>query len=653
MTHQHDGPLWLPSADAVERANITRFTRWVAQTHDVTMSDYAALHRWSIDSPEVFWQSVWDFCGVVAERQGATVTANYPSMPGSEWFPDVRLNFAQNLLRRRDDAPAIIFGSESGLEQTWSYAQLYAEVNAVAKALRGVGVGRDDVVVGWLPNIPQTIAASLGAASLGAIWASCSTDFGVEAVVDRFSQLSPKILFAVDGYQYAGKHHDCLSRLVEIQARMPSIEHTVLIPYLDSMQPRATLASTSRYGDWIGQHPTSELMFESLPFNHPLYVLFSSGTTGKPKGIIHGAGGTLLQHLKEHQLHTDIRPGDRVFYYTTCGWMMWNWLVSALASGATVMLYDGSPVYPHPDVLFDFVTEHRASVFGVSAKYIDSIRQHGIRPVDSHDLSALRTILSTGSPLAPDGFDYVYDAVKPTVCLSSISGGTDIISCFALGNPTLPVYCGELQCKGLGMDVAVYDEQGQSIEGVPGELVCRKPFPSMPLGFWNDPTQSRYRAAYFDRFNGIWHHGDYAELTANQGLRIYGRSDATLNPGGVRIGTAEIYQQVERIPEVLEALAIGQEWNRDTRIVLFVKLQPNLALTPQLTEQICHTIRAHTTPRHVPAKVLQVPDIPRTKSGKITELAVRAVVHGQPVQNLTALANPEALEHFRDRPELL
>ncbi len=616
------------------------------------VSTYAALHQWSIEQPELFWQSVWDFCGVIAEQQGSRVTANYPLMPGTTWFPDATLNFAQNLLRRRDDTPVIIFRSESGYEEIWSHAKLYNEVSSVTQALRALGVGRNDVVVGWLPNVPQGIAIALGASSLGALWASCSADFGIEAVVDRFAQLDPKVLVAADGYFYGGKPYDCMPRLLQIQSRLPSLRQTVLIPYLNHSQDISNANETVRYEDWLGDFSGTEILFESLPFNQPLYVLFSSGTTGKPKGILHGAGGTLLQHLKEHQLHTDIKPRDRVFYYTTCGWMMWNWLLSVLASEGTVMLYDGSPMHPDPNALFDFITQHKATVLGVSAKYIDSVRQHGLRPQNTHDLSSLRTVLSTGSPLAPEGFDYVYGAIKSDVCLSSISGGTDIVSCFALGNPTLPVVRGEIQCKGLGMDVAVYDEHAHGIEGVPGELVCRAPFPSMPLGFWNDPTHTRYQEAYFMRYPGVWHHGDYAEITAGGGVVIYGRSDATLNPGGVRIGTAEIYQQVERISDVLEALAISQDWNNDTRIVLFVKLRPGITLTPELIDRIRSTIRTHTTPRHVPAKVLQVPDIPRTKSGKITELAVRAVVHGELVKNLSALANPEALEHFKDHPEL-
>ena len=470
--------------------------------------------------------------------------------------------------------------------------------------------------------------------------------------MDRFGPLSPKVLFAVDGYMYRGVPHSCLDRLEGICNALPALIATVLVPYLDPQVRRPKRNAISLYDNWIAVSSGGELIFEMFPFNHPLYVLFSSGTTGKPKGIIHGAGGTLLQHLKEHQLHVNIKSGDRIFYHTTCGWMMWNWLISALASDATLLLYDGDPMHPKPDVLFDFAAQQHANVFGISASYLDAIRQKGVRPADTHALADLRMILSTGSPLSPAAFDDVYDRVKRSVCVASISGGTDIISCFALGNPTLPVFRGEIQCKGLGMDVAVFAENGRTIEGSPGELVCRSPFPSMPLGLWDDFSGEHYRETYFSRYPGVWHHGDYAEITAHHGMIIYGRSDATLNPGGVRIGTAEIYQQLDRVPEVLESVAVGQQWENDTRIILFVKLVPGMELGRDLTEHIKRTIRTLASPRHVPAKILQVSDVPRTKSGKVSEMAVRAVIHGHTTNNLSALANPEALEHFKNRPEL-
>ncbi|HYQ92997.1 MAG TPA: acetoacetate--CoA ligase, partial [Candidatus Competibacteraceae bacterium] len=532
-------------------------------------------------------------------------------------------NFAQNLLRQRDESQAIVFRGEDKVHRALTYAEVYAEVSRLAQFLRELGVKASDRVAGFMPNMPETVMAMLAAASLGAIWSSCSPDFGVQGVLDRFGQIEPKVMFSADGYFYNGKTHDCLTRLEDITARLPGLKQLVVVPYTRERPALERLPGARLWPDCTAPYAAGEIDFAQLPFNHPLYIMFSSGTTGVPKCIVHGAGGTLLQHLKEHQLHVDVKPGDRLFYFTTCGWMMWNWLVSGLASQATLLLYDGSPFYPDGNVLFDYADAEGVTIFGTSAKYIDALNKSGLTPRKTHILTTVKTMLSTGSPLAPESFDYVYESIKPDLCLSSISGGTDIISCFALGNPTLPVWRGELQCRGLGMRVEVWNEAGQPVRGEKGELVCTAPFPSMPVGFWNDPDGAKYRAAYFETYPNIWHHGDYVELTEHDGLIIYGRSDAVLNPGGVRIGTAEIYRQVEQLPEVVESLVIGQDWDNDVRVVLFVRLREELKLDDSLIQRIKEQIRRNTTPRHVPAKVVQVADIPRTKSGKIVELAVR------------------------------
>jgi len=582
------------------------------------------------------------------------IIENAGAMPGARFFPSARLNFAENLLRYRDGQPALVFRNERGARSELSYEELNDEVARIAAGLQDAGVVAGDRVAAFMPNIPETVIAMLAAASLGAIWSSCSPDFGLSAVVDRFGQISPKVLFAADGYFYGGKTLYSLPLVADLAQRLPSLRALVLVSYAS---PKAALeriaGSAAKVAHWQAFGSTcGALEFLEYPFDQPLYILYSSGTTGKPKCIVHGAGGTLLQHQKEHLLHTDVRREDRLFYFTTCGWMMWNWLVSALATGTTLVLYDGSPFHPDPGVLWRMAQEERLSIFGTSAKYLASLEKSGFVPARALELPALRTILSTGSPLLPEGFDFVYRDVKTDVQLSSISGGTDIVSCFALGCPTRPVYRGEIQCRGLGMRVEVFDGAGRSIRGERGELVCTAPFPSMPLGFWGDADGSRYRAAYFERFPGVWHHADYAELTAHDGLIIYGRSDAVLNPGGVRIGTAEIYTAVEGLAEIAEALAVGQDWQGDVRIVLFVRLQKDYALDAALDKKIRTTIRERTTPRHVPAKIIAVPDLPRTLSGKLTELAVRNVIHGRRVDNRDALANPEALEHFRDLAEL-
>ena len=651
MTYAIDPtPLWQPTP---ERAAATRMGALMRQTGHAT---YADLWQWSVDQPEAFWTTIWDFCGAIGER-GATVLADGHKMPGARWFPQARLNYAENLLRHgADDSEALVFWGEDKVKRRLTRAELTREVARFQQFLIDAGVGEGDRVAGYLPNLPETLIAMLAATALGAIWSSASPDFGVQGVLDRFGQIEPKVLICVDGYWYNGKAVDCLEKNAEVVARMPSLVKTVVVPYLAERPEIAAIANALLWSDTPAVNPGKAPIFKRVAFEHPLFIMFSSGTTGVPKCIVHCHGGVLLQHLKEHQLHSDVRPGDRLFYFTTCGWMMWNWLVSGLAAGATLLLYDGSPFAAKGKVLFDYAEAEKMTHFGTSAKFIDAAAKLGLTPGSTHDLGALRAMFSTGSPLSPEGFDWVYREIKQDILLASISGGTDIVSCFVLGNPVLPVYRGEIQCRGLGMAVDVFDDAGRPVRSEKGELVCRKPFPVMPVGFWNDAEGKKYQAAYFERFDNIWCHGDFSELTAHDGMIIYGRSDATLNPGGVRIGTAEIYRQVEQLPEILESLVIGQDWppgkNDDVRVVLFVKLQDGHTLDAALIERVKKQIKDNTTPRHVPAKVVQVQDIPRTKSGKIVELAVRNVVHDQPVKNVEALANPEALAFFRGRAEL-
>ncbi len=661
--------LWEPGDERARRSRMADFMEQARasgfEPPRVDALDYDALWQWSVDQPEHFWPAVWRFCGVIAEKRGkrgpwerVLVGGGRMQPPdpelGPRWFTGARLNFAENLLRYRDDRPALVSWNEQGHQRTISYAELAAQAGAAAAALRAEGVQPGDRVAGFLPNSLEAVIAMLGAASIGAIWSSCSPDFGAQGVLDRFGQIAPKVLFCTDGYCYASKEIDTRERAHAIADALPELRRLVLIPYL---RADAHLDGAIGWGDFLARGQDEPLAFERLPFDHPLYIMYSSGTTGLPKCMVHGAGGTLLQHLKELVLHIDVDRDDRIFYFTTCGWMMWNWLVSALAAGATVVLYDGSPVAPRATMLWDMAQAEGITVFGTSAKYLALIDKEGLAPARTHDLSSLRTVLSTGSPLPAHGFDYVYGSVKRNVRLSSISGGTDLISCFALGSPITPVRRGEIQVRGLGMAVAVFDEHGQPLVGHAGELVCTRPFPSMPVAFWNDPHGARYRDAYFTHYPGVWRHGDWAELTPSGGMIIHGRSDATLNPGGVRIGTAEIYRQVEQLPEVLESLVIGQdvmrEGERDVRVVLFVRLREGEVLGDELRARIRQRIRDGASSHHVPKVIVQVADIPRTISGKITELAVRDVVHGRPVRNVEALANPQALELYRAIPELV
>jgi|SRR5579862_791327 len=651
MTSSAGSPLWRPSHERVADANLTAFTRRLSHRLGRPLDDCAALHHASVEDMDAFWSELWDFGHVIGIR-GARTVIDVDRMPGARFFPDARLNFAENVLKRRDDDPAIVATSEAGGDRILTWRRLYRDVCQAARALQASGVKPGDRVAGIVANVPEAIVAALGAAAIGAVWSSCSPDFGVQGILDRFGQIEPTVLLSVDGYRYGGKTHDCLAKLRDVASQLPTVKQLVVIPFAESGGPEKRPTASVLWADWLAAESDADLTFERFLFDHPLYVLYSSGTTGVPKCIVHGAGGTLVQHLKEHQLHCDIKRGDRVFYFTTCGWMMWNWLVTVLASNATIVLYDGSPFHPSPRVLFDLADRLQINLFGTSAKFIDAVFKSGLMPRETHDLTSIKTITSTGSPLSPEGFDFVYRDIKRDVHLASISGGTDIVSCFVGGNPTAPVWRGEIQARGLGMDVDVFDADGRPLASDPGELVCKRPFPSMPVKFWNDSNGEKYHAAYFDRFPGVWCHGDWMRFTEHGGAIIYGRSDATLKPGGVRIGTAEIYRQVEQLPEVLESLAIGQSWEGDERIILFVRLADGAMLDDGLKRRIADRIKANASPRHVPARIIQVSDIPRTKSGKIVELAVRNVVHGRPVTNREALANPEALELFKDLREL-
>lgn len=646
-------PLWTPSAERIACTRMDAFRRFVNQHHGLDLADYPALHHWSVENRAIFWQAIVTFFDIRFHQAPHSVLQETPAMPDARWFPGATLNVAEHLLRRRDKHPALLSIAEDGTRDTLSHAELATHVAGLQRQLRAAGVGVGDRVAALMPNTWQTVVGMLAATSLGATWSSCSPDFGTQGVIDRFGQIEPKVLIAAASYRYAGKLLDLTGKLNEILERLPSLRQVIIVPYAQASARPADFKSTASISLWQDFYQAGgEPEFVALPFDHPLYILYSSGTTGVPKCIVHGAGGVLLQHVKEHGLHTDVQPEDTLFYYTTCGWMMWNWLVSGLAMGATLVLFDGSPFHPGAERLMDLIDEEHISIFGTSAKYLAALEKAGVQPARTHRLERLKALLSTGSPLSHESFEYVYRDIKSDLCLSSISGGTDIVSCFALGNPVLPVWRGELQCKGLGMDVQVWNEDGKAVVGEKGELICARHFPSMPVGFWNDVDGSTFKAAYFETFPGVWAQGDYAEETPRGGLIIHGRSDAVLNPGGVRIGTAEIYRQVEKIEDVLESIAIGQEWQDDVRVVLFVRLREGTELDDTLRARIRDIIRRHTTPRHVPAKIIAVTDIPRTLSGKIVELAVRNVVHGNAVKNTDALANPQALELYRDLPQL-
>ena len=645
-------PLWTPSPRQIATSRLAAFIAQVNREHDLGIETYEELHRWSINAPDDFWATTWSFCDVRASTPWGQVLEDRDHFPGARWFTGSRLNFAENLLRFSDDRMALVSFLENGERRSLTFSELEDAVARLSHAMRRHGIRSGDRVAGFLPNIIEAVVAMLATTSIGAVWSSCSPDFGQNGVRDRFGQIAPRLLFTSDGYHYNGKVIDCLDRVRSIRAEIGSIERVIIVPLVSETPDLGPIEGAILFDDFTAAGP-APLEFEQLPFDHPLYIMYSSGTTGMPKCIVHGSGGTLLQHLKEHQLHADLTRDDVLFYFTTCGWMMWNWLVSGLATGATVVLYDGSPFAREGRLLLDMIDDEGITVFGTSAKFIAALEKAGVEPKTTHTLATLRTILSTGSPLSQEGFDYIYRSFKQDLCLSSISGGTDIISCFVLGNPTGPVHRGEIQCLGLGMDVDFWDDQGASLPvGEKGELVCKQPFPSAPIGFWNDPDGKKYRGAYFARFPGVWAHGDYGEVTPNGGVIIHGRSDAVLNPGGVRIGTAEIYRQVEKVPAVVDSIVVGQDWDDDTRVILFVVLRDGLQLDDNIRNEIRRMVRNNATPRHVPGKILQVPDIPRTISGKIVELAVRNVIHGEPVRNTDALANPEALAHFRDLAEL-
>jgi acetoacetyl-CoA synthetase len=646
-------PLWQPSTDRIENSNMFKFMQYVNRTYGKKFNTYDDLYNWSVEDIPEFWRAIWDFGEVISSAPSQKIVDDVLKMPGAKWFEGARLNFAENLLRYRDDHIALSFRGE-GMQKAVSitYGELYDQVARLTKSLSGMGIQSGDRIVGFMPNMIETVIAMLATASLGAIWSSCSPDFGIQGVLDRFGQIKPKVLFTANGYQYAGKNVDSLERIADVVRQIPSIEKVVIVSYTDKHPDPMCVPNGVLFEDFLAKQDHLEIEFKQVPPDHPLYIMYSSGTTGVPKCIVHGVGGTLIQHLKELKLHTDLKRDDTIFYFTTCGWMMWNWLVSSLAVGARILLFDGSPFHPDPETMWRLVQDEKITIFGTSAKFLAAVEKAGVRPKERFDLTPLKAILSTGSPLSIESFQYIYRDVKKDVCLSSISGGTDIISCFALGNPIGPVYPGELQCRGLGMKVEALDDFGRSVIGEKGELVCTAAAPSMPVCFWNDPDGSKYRSAYFEQKEGIWSHGDYVEITENNGVIIYGRSDATLNPGGVRIGTAEIYRQVESIPEVIDSLVVGQNWDNDVRVILFVKLRDGIVLDELLLKKIKNTIRQNTSPRHVPEKIISIADIPYTISGKKVELAVRKIIHHQEVKNKDALANPEVLSYYQNLADI-
>ena len=638
--------MWTPSQDQLDLAQMTQFRVEINARYGLNLNAYEDLYQWSLDHAAEFWSEVWNFGGVIASSTATTVVDDLAKMPGAKWFQGSRLNYAENLLRYRDERMAIHFRGEDQVQRSLTYDELYSQVAKTAQAMKDAGVISGDRVAGFIPNLPEAVIAMLAASSLGAIWSSSSPDFGIKGVLDRFSQIEPKIVFAADGYFYAGKRFDSLEKLQNILYELPSVEKVVVISYTQTPD-LSDVPNSMHWNDFIDNHAT-EVSFTPLPFDHPLYIMYSSGTTGLPKSIVHSAGGTLIQHLKELMLHCDLKRDDTIFYFTTCGWMMWNWLVSSLAVGATLVLYDGNPFYRGPAGLWKMAEELDISVFGTSAKYLDALESAGCKPGKDFALQALRAVLSTGSPLSEESFDFVYRDIKQDVLLASISGGTDIVSCFVLGNPTLPVYRGELQCRGLGMKVEAFDESGRGVFNENGELVCTQAFPSMPIFFWNDPDGQKYHSAYFADYPGIWRHGDFIKINDHGGVRIYGRSDATLNPGGVRIGTAEIYTVVENLPEIADSLVVGQAWQDDERVILFVKLPEGGVLDDALVNKLKTVIRQNCSPRHVPAIILETADIPYTINGKKVEIAVKKIIGGKEVQNRSALANPESLELYKN-----
>jgi acetoacetyl-CoA synthetase len=644
--------LWQPSEAKIQASNMYRFMTRINERYGTSFDNYDRLYQWSVNHISDFWKEMWDVAAIQASVSYDQVIDDVAKMPGARWFEGARLNFAENLLRYRDDRPALVFRGEDRVRWTLTYAQLYDEVARVANALKRAGVTAGDRVAGFVPNMPESIIAMLAAASIGAAWSSCSPDFGIKGVLDRFGQIQPKVLFTADGYFFKGKPQDSLVRIGDIISQIPSVERLVVVPYAQAKPDISTIPNAVLYADFKSMQDGLEIDFAQLPFDHPLYVMYSSGTTGLPKCMVQSAGGILIHHLKELMLHTDLKREDTIFYFTTCGWMMWNWLVSSLATGATLVLYDGNPFHPSPKALWQMAQDEKISVFGTSAGYLAALQAAGVRPKEEFDLSSLRAVLSTGSPLSIESFEFVYDAVKSDLQLASIAGGTDLNGCFALGNPMGPVYAGELQCRGLAMKVFAFDEDGKPVVGREGELVCTAPFPSMPVYFWNDADGKKYHSAYFDVYPGIWRHGDYIMVTEHGGVVMHGRSDATLNPGGVRIGTAELYRQVELLEEVEDSVVVGQNWNNDVRVILFVKLSPGVDLSDDLKNKIRKTIRLHASPRHVPAKIVAVPDIPYTLNMKKVELAVKKVIHNQKVKNKDALKNPEALDHFAGIKEL-
>ncbi|NNF98005.1 MAG: acetoacetate--CoA ligase [Desulfobacteraceae bacterium] len=644
--------LWTPSEKRVTSSNIYKFMNVVNQTYGQRCETYPELYAWSIDNIPEFWAAVWEFTGITASAPHTCVVDDPYKMPGARWFPGARLNFAENLLRFRNDRTALIFHGEDKITRRMTYAQLYDEVARMAKSLKEAGVVSGDRVAGFMPNMPETIVAMLAATSMGATWSSCSPDFGIKGVLDRFGQIKPKILFTADGYFFKGSRFDSLAKIGDIVKELPSIEKLVVVPYTQETPDISAIPVAVHYERFISHDPDLAIDFQQLPFDHPLYIMYSSGTTGLPKCMVQSAGGILIHHLKELTLHTNLGLEDTIFYFTTCGWMMWNWLVSSLATGATLVLFDGNPFHPGPGALWQMAQDDGITVFGTSAGYIAALQASGEKPGQNYDLSALKTVLSTGSPLSIEGFDYIYRNIKEDLQLASISGGTDLNGCFALGNPMGPVYAGELQCRGLAMKVVALDDNGNPVVGEQGELVCQAAFPSMPIYFWDDPNHEKYHSAYFDVYPNVWRHGDYIEVTERGGVVMFGRSDATLNPGGVRIGTAEIYRQMDQIDEIADSVVVGQNWNNDVRVILFVVMAPDRILDDALKIKIVKTIRANASPRHVPAKIIAVPDIPYTLNMKKVELAVKKIIHKQTVRNRDALKNPEALDFYADIPEL-